>query len=138
MTLLAVSQAATAAFPRSTDVQTIIQMALDEDIGRGDLTTEATVSPTTTASATILQKAPGVVCGLPIVEAVFDHLDSRVQVTRQAEEGSYAGGRRTVARLEGPASAILSGERTALNFVQRLSGIASASRQAADLVQGTR
>ena len=125
------------AFPKSADVDAIVRLALAEDIGRGDITTEATVSPETVAIAEILQKAPGVVCGVPIVERVFTTLDQRVSVSPLVQEGSFSGERRVVARLEGPASAILSGERTALNFVQRLSGVASASRRAVEIVAGT-
>lgn len=136
-TLTLVKRASTPpAFPASAAVESIIRLALAEDVGRGDLTTEATVLPATTATAEILQKEEGVVCGLPVVEAVFRQLDSRVRVTALAEEGS-PGDRRVVARLEGPATSILTGERTALNFLQRLSGVATASRRAAALVQGT-
>ncbi|MBV9323312.1 MAG: carboxylating nicotinate-nucleotide diphosphorylase [Chloroflexi bacterium] len=131
--------AATATFPASADVEAIIRLALDEDIGRGDITTESTVPPGATASAEVLQKAPGVVCGLPVVEAVFEAIDRRVEVSREVEEGSYATDRRrVVARVHGPAEAILSGERTALNFLQRLSGVATASHTASRLVAGTR
>ncbi len=124
-------------FPASADVEAIIRLALAEDIGRGDLTTEATVSPGTLATADLLQKAPGVVCGLPVVTAVFARLDSRVEVTPRVDEGSFDAGRRVVAHMTGPAAAILSGERTALNFLQRLSGVATASRRASELVVGT-
>jgi nicotinate-nucleotide pyrophosphorylase (carboxylating) len=128
-----------AVFPFSAAVAQIIDLALAEDIGRGDLTTEATVAPDTEVVAEILQKEPGVVCGLPLVEAVFARVDPRVQVTCLVAEGSLdVTPRRVVARLSGPAPAILSGERTALNFVQRLSGTATASRRASDLVRGTR
>src|SRR5205823_1911949 len=115
--------------------------ALAEDIGRGDLTTEATVPPGAHAQAVILQKAPGVLCGLPIVEAVFATLDANIKFEPCAEEGSWGGsaeeGPRTVARIEGPARPILTGVRTALNFLQRLSGVATMSRQARDAVAGT-
>src|SRR5579864_2134790 len=138
MTLtVAAAPAHAAIFPASADVQAIVRLALAEDIGRGDLTTEATVPPGATATAEILQKAPGVVCGLPVVEAVFAAIDPRVHVTREADEGSHASTRRRVAHIEGPAAAILSGERTALNFLQRLSGVATASRKATALVEGT-
>jgi nicotinate-nucleotide pyrophosphorylase (carboxylating) len=130
--------AAAAAFPASADVQAIIRLALDEDIGRGDITTESTVPLGATATAEILQKAPGVVCGLPVVEAVFLMIDPRLKILRAVDEGSFANERRAVARLEGPADAILSGERTALNFLQRLSGVATASRKASEMVAGTR
>lgn len=117
-------------------VAAIIQLALAEDIGRGDLTTEATVPVDAQASAVIQQKEAGVLCGLPVVEAVFAALDPRVRVERCAEEGSW-GEQRTVARIEGPAHAILTGERTALNFLQRMSGVATMSRRAAQAVEGT-
>src|SRR5215210_1103528 len=80
----------------------IIELALAEDVGRGDITTEATVPPGAEAVAEIRQKAPGVLCGLPVVEAVFAALDPRVRVEALAEEGSW-GDRRTVARISGPA-----------------------------------
>jgi nicotinate-nucleotide pyrophosphorylase (carboxylating) len=138
-TLLKANPALSAAvFPASADVDAIIRLALAEDVGRGDVTTEATVSPDALATAEILQKATGVVCGLPVVQRVFGLLDPRIQVTRRADEGSFDdGGRRVVAYIQGPAAAILTGERTALNFLQRLSGVATASRRATELVNGT-
>lgn len=120
----------------NAEVQAIIALALSEDIGRGDITTEATVPADAQATAAILQKAPGVLCGLPVVEAVFASLDSRVRVERLVEEGSW-GEYREVARIYGPARAILTGERTALNFLQRLSGVATMSRRAKEAVEGT-
>jgi nicotinate-nucleotide pyrophosphorylase (carboxylating) len=117
-------------------VDEIIRLALAEDIGRGDITTDSTVPAEAEANAVILQKAPGVLCGLPVVMEVFATLDPRVQIEPVAEEGSW-GDRREVARLQGPARAILTGERTALNFLQRLSGVATMSRRAARLVEGT-
>jgi nicotinate-nucleotide pyrophosphorylase (carboxylating) len=137
-TLSAAPATAPATFPASADVDAIVRLALAEDVGRGDITTEATVAPHAVGTAEILQKAPGVLCGLPVVEAVFARLDPRVRVTRLADEGSFDARRRVVARIDGPAAAILTGERTALNFLQRLSGIASASRTASELVAGTR
>ncbi len=132
------AQSAAPTFPRSAEVAAIVRLALAEDIGRGDLTTEATVDSAATATAELLQKAPGVLCGLPVVDEVFAQLDPRVRVTSHAQEGSYSDEqRRVVARLEGPATAILTGERTALNFVQRLSGVATMSRRAAELVLDT-
>lgn len=123
--------------PPLSAILPLLRLALAEDIGRGDLTTEATVDPAATARAEILQKAPGVLCGLPVVEAVFAEVDPRVRVEWTAGEGSFAGERRTVARITGPAAAVLTGERTALNFIQRLSGVATAARTAAGMVAGT-
>jgi nicotinate-nucleotide pyrophosphorylase (carboxylating) len=127
---------AAATFPVTTAVHDIVRLALAEDIGRGDITTEATVAPTARAQAEIIQKQPGVLCGLPVAELVFAALDPECRLERLADEGSW-GERRTVARVTGPAQAILSGERTALNFIQRLSGVATAARRAAELVEGT-
>src|SRR5207302_1790078 len=110
MTTLIAPPVVAPVFPASPHVDAIIRMALAEDVGRGDLTTEATVSPDALASADLLQKAPGVVCGLPVVEAVFARLDPRVRVTAQVEEGSFDAGRRVVAQITGPAAAILTGE----------------------------
>ena len=120
----------------SEAVTAIIHLALAEDIGRGDITTEATIPPGSYADAVILQKAPGVLCGLPVIEAVFAMLDKNVHLERLAEEGSW-GERREVMRLSGPVHTILTGERTALNFLQRLSGVATMSRRAAQAVEGT-
>ncbi|MFN8537988.1 MAG: hypothetical protein U0232_11005 [Thermomicrobiales bacterium] len=94
-------------------VKELLRLALTEDIGRGDLTTESTVAADATAVAEIVQKAPGVVCGLPIVALVFAELDPEVRVVALADEGSFADERRVVARIEGPARSVLSGERTA-------------------------
>jgi nicotinate-nucleotide pyrophosphorylase (carboxylating) len=137
MTVTAIVAPRAPTLAHSDAVTAIVRLALAEDVGRGDITTEATVAADATVTAEILQKASGVLCGLPVIRAVFAQLDPRVEVTPLVEEGSF-GDRRAVARLSGPARSILSGERTALNFVQRLSGVASASRQAAALVDGTR
>jgi nicotinate-nucleotide pyrophosphorylase (carboxylating) len=117
-------------------VAEIVRLALAEDIGRGDITTEATISAAASAKAVIVQKQPGVLCGLPVARLVFAMLDPRVKVEALVEEGSW-GDKRDVARITGPARAILTGERTALNFMQRLSGVATMSRRAAVAVEGT-
>ncbi|MGN6359216.1 MAG: carboxylating nicotinate-nucleotide diphosphorylase [Thermomicrobiales bacterium] len=129
-------QAAIQELGQNAAVRALIDLALAEDIGRGDITTLATVAAEATATAEIVQKAPGVVCGLPVVALVFAALDPQVTVTPLVDDGS-PGERRIVARLAGPARSILSGERAALNFLQRLSGIATASHRAAALVAGT-
>jgi nicotinate-nucleotide pyrophosphorylase (carboxylating) len=120
----------------SSAVAEIVRLALSEDIGRGDITTEATIPAEATAKAVIVQKQPGVLCGLPVARLVFAMLDPRVQVEALVEEGSW-GDKREVARITGSARAILTGERTALNFVQRMSGVATMARRAAVAVEGT-
>ncbi len=125
-----------ALLPDTEAISAIVRLALAEDVGRGDLTTEATAPPAARAVAEIRQKQEGVLCGLPVVERVFRAVDPAVQVLALAEEGSW-GDRRVVARIEGSARAVLIGERTALNFLGRLSGVATMSRRAAQRVVGT-
>src|SRR3954451_15279553 len=98
-----------------------IAAALAEDVGAGDVTTEATVPAQARARATVTQKAPGVVFGLDVAEAVFRRLDPGIVFVRLVEEGVWRDGG-PVLRAEGSARALLTGERTALNFLQRLSG----------------
>ena len=121
------------------EVQTIpdvVRRALEEDLGGGDLTTEATVAPGARARGVITQKAPGVIFGLEVAETVFHALDPSVRFEPRTAEGVWrqAG---EVARLEGPARAILGGERTALNFLARLSGVATMAARYVQAVQGT-
>jgi nicotinate-nucleotide pyrophosphorylase (carboxylating) len=111
--------------------------ALAEDVGEGDVTTEAVVDADASGSAVIFLKEPGVVCGLGIVETVFRALDEEVEVEALVEEGSLVESRTAVVRLSGPLRAILTGERTALNFLGRLCGIATLTRRYVDAVEGT-
>jgi nicotinate-nucleotide pyrophosphorylase (carboxylating) len=115
----------------------VIATALAEDVGSGDVTTEATVPAEARARATITQKAPGVVYGLAVAEEVFRRLDPGVRTERLAEEGVWHEPPTPVLRVEGSARALLTGERTALNFLQRLSGVATAAARAARAVAGT-
>src|SRR4051794_25181345 len=119
-------------------MEDLVERALAEDVGSGDVTTEATVPAEARARATIRQKAPGVVYGLDVVEVVFRRLDPQVDVERLAEEGVWRDDGGPVLRAEGSARALLTGERTALNFLQRLSGVATAAARAARAVEGTR
>jgi nicotinate-nucleotide pyrophosphorylase (carboxylating) len=111
--------------------------AIAEDVGEGDVTTDAVVAEDMTGSAVILLREPGVVCGLAMVEAVFRALEGDVEVEAVVEEGDLVESGTVVARLTGPLRAILTGERTALNFLGRLSGIATLTRRYVDAVQGT-
>jgi nicotinate-nucleotide pyrophosphorylase (carboxylating) len=109
------------------DISALIERALREDVGDGDVTTEATVDPDARARATITQKAPGVISGLAVAEAVFRRLDPDVVVERLGPEGEWRAAGAPVLRVEGSARALLTGERTALNFLGRLSGVATAT-----------
>ena len=111
--------------------------ALAEDVGEGDVTTDAIVDADADGSAELLVKEPGVVCGLGMVEAVFRALDPGLVVEALVEEGALVESRTPVARVSGSLRAILTGERTALNFLGRLSGIATLARRYVDEVDGT-
>jgi nicotinate-nucleotide pyrophosphorylase (carboxylating) len=102
----------------------LIDRALAEDVGGGDLTTEATVDATARARATIVQKAPGVVYGLEVAAAVFTRLDPDARI-QPGPEGEWRDAGAHVLTVEGSARALLTGERTALNFLGRLSGVAT-------------
>jgi nicotinate-nucleotide pyrophosphorylase (carboxylating) len=102
----------------------LIDRALAEDVGSGDVTTEATVDAAARARATIVQKAPGVIYGLDVAAAVFTRLDPEAAVERGPEGEWREAGARVLA-IEGSARALLTGERTALNFLGRLSGVAT-------------
>lgn len=114
----------------------IVGRALEEDLGSGDVTTAATVPATARARATITQKVPGVIFGLEVAEATFRALDPQLCFDQTVEEGVWREGG-SVTELEGAARAILSGERTALNFLGRLSGIATLAARYVDAVDGT-
>jgi nicotinate-nucleotide pyrophosphorylase (carboxylating) len=119
------------------DLERIALSALAEDVGRGDLTTEATVAEDATCTARLLLKEPGVVCGLPAVEAVFRSLDPNVSVASSAEDRDRFEQPTELARISGRTRAVLTGERTALNLLGRLSGIATLTRRFVDAIEGT-
>jgi nicotinate-nucleotide pyrophosphorylase (carboxylating) len=103
----------------------LIDRALAEDVGDGDATTESTVPVEARARATITQKAPGVISGLGVAEEVFLRLDPGAAIERLGREGEWREAGAGVLRVEGSARALLMAERTALNFLVRLSGIAT-------------
>jgi nicotinate-nucleotide pyrophosphorylase (carboxylating) len=116
----------------------VVQRALAEDVGTGDLTTNAIVPVDQRWRARLLLEQPGVVAGVPVAEAVFRALDPEVQVRALVPEGARVDEvPAPVAELEGPARALLTGERVALNLFARLCGIATLTRRYVDLVEGT-
>jgi nicotinate-nucleotide pyrophosphorylase (carboxylating) len=117
-------------------IRDTVARALAEDVGDGDVTTEAIVPADARARALITQKAPGVVFGLAVAEEAFRQLDPGVTFERLVPEGSWREGG-PVLGLEGLARAILTGERTALNFLQRLSGVATITARYVRAVEGT-
>jgi nicotinate-nucleotide pyrophosphorylase (carboxylating) len=115
----------------------LIDLALEEDRGAGDWTTRWIVPARTHGTASIMAKADGVIAGLGIASAVFLRLDPRVEVTTERSDGSTVAAGDVLCTVRGPARAILTGERAALNFLQRLSGIATLTRTYVDAVRGT-
>ena len=115
----------------------LVQAALAEDVGRGDVTTDATVDEAATGTAILVTRAPGVVAGLDAAEAVFRALDPGFEFESLFEEGAVLAEPAPVARVSGSLRAILTGERTALNLLARLSGVATLTRRYVDAVEGT-
>jgi nicotinate-nucleotide pyrophosphorylase (carboxylating) len=115
----------------------LVRRALGEDVGPGDITTQATVAPGTRARALITQKAPGVIYGLEAAESAFTLLDPAARVERLVAEGLWREQGGSVMSVEGRAQALLTAERTALNFLAHLSGVATMAARAARAVEGT-
>lgn len=123
---------------RQEDIDRVVTVALAEDVGAGDATTLALVPEDARCRAELLLEEPGVVCGVPLAEAVFRAIDPAVTVEAALEEGAAVSGvPALVAVVAGPARAILTGERAALNLFGRLSGIASLTRRFVELTDGT-
>jgi nicotinate-nucleotide pyrophosphorylase (carboxylating) len=118
------------------DLRALVRRALDEDVGSGDVTSAATVPEGTRARAVVVQKAPGVIYGLAVAEATFLELDPGARFEALTEEGVWREGGDVLA-VEGEAHALLAGERTALNFLARLSGVATLAARCVAAVEGT-
>ena len=115
----------------------LIDLALAEDVGDGDATVEVTVGIEARGRATITQKAPGVISGLGVAEAVFARLDPGAVTRRLGPEGEWREAGAGVLEVEGSARALLTAERTALNLVSQLSGVATLTGRWVDAVAGT-
>lgn len=118
-------------------LERLVYAALAEDVGDGDITTDATVDADAVGTAELVTRAPGVVVGLAAAEAVFRALDPAIEFEWLVEEGELLAGPAPVARVSGSLRAILTGERAALNLLGRLSGIATLTRRYVDAVSGT-
>jgi len=116
----------------SSYVRNLIDQALAEDIGPGDATVSATIPTNAMGRAHIVARQELVCAGLPLAERIFRSLDPQIKLERRAEDGQLVGKGQDLLHLDGKASAILAGERTALNFLGRLSGVASLTRQFAE------
>ena len=110
-------------------IDTLIQLAIKEDIGTGDITTENLITDSLIAEGSFIAKESGVIAGLPVVEYFFSKLDKGVSLKQNVRDGTFVKKRETIASIKGSAKTLLSGERIALNFLQRLSGIATLTAQ---------
>ena len=126
------------------EIERVVRMALAEDVGSGDLTTEALVSRQLRGRANVLLREPGVVAGIAVVEAVFRELAADVSFEwlaadgqRIPKAGADIGADGVIGRIDGPTRALLTGERTALNLLGRMCGIATLARRFVDAVAGT-
>jgi nicotinate-nucleotide pyrophosphorylase (carboxylating) len=120
------------------DIIESIQRALAEDIGSGDVTTVSIVPAEAGMRGQIIAKQAGVVAGLDIAQAVYQTVDALVDFQNRLEEGARVENRQVLALVTGRARSLLTAERTALNFLGRMSGIATLTRQFVDAVAGTR
>ena len=127
-----------ARFPLSeSHIVMLVRDALDEDAAFGDITTLATVLPTRRMRARLVAREPGVVCGVSLALAAFRLLDERVEIRVDAEDGTLIKRDDTILFLSGHARGLLAAERTALNFMQHLSGVATITHRFVEAVRGT-
>lgn len=115
----------------------LVQIALTEDVGTGDVTAESIFGESDRAVAEIIAKTGGVICGLPVAALVFREISPEVDVLPLVVEGSYVPAGTVIARVDGAAADVLAGERTALNFLQRMSGVATLTKRYTDAIAGT-
>lgn len=123
--------------PDANELSTLVRIALAEDIGEGDITSLATISAARKATARLVAKASGVVYGLAIARDVFHAVDPAIRVKLLVREGDKVAPGDEIATVVGRARSVLSAERTALNFLQRLSGIATLTALYVDAIEGT-
>jgi len=121
----------------SLEMKRCILQALQEDIGDGDVTTLCTIPPDSVQEGRFIAKEAGVVAGLEVVRQTFRLLDEHVQIQTLVDDGAWVDMDTVIATIKGPVQAILTGERVALNFLQRMSGIATITRRFVEAAQGT-
>ncbi len=120
------------------NIDKYIKLALEEDISSGDISTNAVLSGYKKGTAELIAKADGVICGLQVFARVFEILDPATEVEFYVSDGDRVKKGQKIARLQGDMRALLSGERTALNYLQRMSGIATYTADVVALLQGSK
>ena len=122
--------------PITAEIEALIDRALAEDLGAGDVTTEAVIPPDLQGRGVVMAKAAGVLAGADVAHAVFRRVDASLNFSVLLKDGSALGPESYIAEVEGAVSSILQAERTAINFLQRLSGIATETSRYVQAVEG--
>jgi nicotinate-nucleotide pyrophosphorylase (carboxylating) len=119
-------------------IDLIVRYALKEDIWTGDITSQAVLNKSLVVDAVILARQTGVVCGIDVAERVFDGVDSDLRFRPLVKDGDHVEPGQEIAFVEGKAQSVMKGERTALNFLSLMSGVATKTREMADKIKGTK
>jgi len=121
----------------SFELESLLRHCLQEDIGTGDITSESCVPADARAKGVLIAKEPGVICGIKVARRVFEIVSPEIELLIRLKDGESASAGETIGTLTGPARGVLTGERVALNFLQRLSGIATRTQACVRQVAGT-
>lgn len=122
---------------KRADVEKLIHLAIVEDIGAGDITSIAIFSDNDVSRGVIVSRQDGIICGCDMVRYVYEILDPRVRIVSNMNDGERIGPGSEVLNIQGPTISVLSGERIALNFIQRMTGIATKTSRVVSLLEGT-
>jgi len=125
------------AFPPERSWRTLLELALEEDVGHGDVTSNLVIEPDREGSAVLEAREQLIACGLPVARAVFLALDRTLRFDTRVSEGTSVSSGHVLAEISGNLRSLLAAERTALNFLGRLSGVAAWTRRFVDAVAGT-
>ena len=124
--------------PEIEHYQTLLELAKQEDLGRGDITSEVTIGLDESGSGKLVFREAGVLCGIPVAAEVLRHYSEHLAMKDVKSDGTYIPAGTAAATIQGPLRSLLSAERVLLNFLQRLSGIATKTAQFVEAIQGTR
>jgi len=127
----------TPAFTLTDEIITLIDLALKEDVAGGDITSEAIFHSGQISESKIIAKEQGILCGLPLAREVYRRIDPSIEMSILKNDGEEVKAGDEVVRFKGPTGALLTGERTLLNFMQRLSGIATMTARLMKILEGT-
>jgi len=123
--------------PKKTDFQTLIELARREDLGGGDVTSNATIPARQQGTGHIVFRRPGILCGMPVVQEVLRQYDEHLQMRQTFQDGEHIKANSAITKINGPLRSLLAAERVLLNFLQRLSGIATMTARFVEQTEGT-